>query len=449
MTVSPAEKAQKTTSQQVARKSFVIDTNVLLHDPDALNKFKENDIVLPLTVLEELDNMKRLSNDLGRNSRAVIRYLDGVKFKAKGDWKSGIHLENGTRIWVFTDGRHAEDFTLPENVNSHKIIRAAYALKKKGDMPVVFVSKDLGSRIKAEAVGLEAEDYENLKAPFDTIYRGMVQVETEKRDIDLFYRDGKLPIPDVECRNNEYLVLHSPENSSAVGKVNKKDGILEALLPAKDLWGITPRNLEQQVAVDLLLRDDVKLVTLVGQAGTGKTVLALAAALHKVFDEGVYGRILVSRPVIPLGRDIGFLPGTKEEKLQSWMQPIFDNLAFLCDSSEKEPNETLRWVMESNKLEMEAVTYIRGRSLPKMFIIIDEAQNLTPHEVKTIVSRAGQGTKVIMAGDPYQIDNPYLDRDSNGLTVAIDKFQNHSLFGHVYLNTTERSDLAAAAAEIL
>ena len=219
----------------------------------------------------------------------------------------------------------------------------------------------------------------------------------------------------------------------------------------KDIWGIHPLNLEQKCALDLLLRDDVKLVTLVGQAGTGKTLLALAAGLRKVFDEGIYTRILVSRPIMPLGKDIGYLPGTKEEKLYHWMQPIYDNLEFLCQSTSGEGNgvETQKWIMESKKIEMEAVTYIRGRSLPKMFIIIDEAQNLTPHEVKTIISRAGQGTKVVLTGDATQIDNPYLDKDSNALTFTVNKFKKYPIFGHVFLERTERSELAALAADIL
>ncbi len=246
--------------------------------------------------------------------------------------------------------------------------------------------------------------------------------------------------------------MTSPEQSSAVAKYNPVTKRLEPLLKvARDIWGIYPLNLEQKCALDLLLRDDVKLITLIGQAGTGKTLLALAAGMKKVFDDNVYSKILVSRPIIPLGKDIGYLPGTKEEKLYHWMQPIYDNLEFLCQSTSGEGTgaETQKWIMDSKKIEMEAVTYIRGRTLPKIFMIIDEAQNLTPHEVKTIISRAGQGTKVILTGDPTQIDNPYLDKDSNALTYTVDRFKKFPLFGNILLKRTERSELAAIAAEVM
>lgn len=434
------------------RKTFVLDASVLLYDSDSIKKFNANDIVIPLAVVEELDKMKRLPNDLGRNARAVMRFLGTFDYQGNGDWHEGLEVGNGSRVRIQPDIQYSEDcdFRLRGTDSLARILKTAYHLQKEGGT-VVFVSKDFAARIKAEAVGIEAEDYENLKVPFDQLYTGIISKQVDKHTIDLFYRDGRLPLTeeDAKHRTNEYVSMTSEEGSVALGRINKELGILEELLPTQDLWGVTPRNQEQRCALDLLLREDVKLVSLVGQAGTGKTLLALSAALRMVFDEGIYSRILVSRPVVPLGRDIGYLPGSKEEKLGQWMQPIFDNLAFLCDSQEHEPNETLRWVMESKKLEMEAVTYIRGRSLPKMFIIIDEAQNLTPHEVKTIISRAGEGTKVVLAGDPSQIDNPYLDQESNGLIFTIDRFQDQGIYGHVFLQKTERSKLAAIAAEVM
>jgi PhoH-like ATPase len=437
----------------VTRKTFVIDTNVLLHDPDAISKFHDNDVIIPLNVLEELDSMKRFSDELGKNARHVIRYIDSLKEKKAGDLHSGVKIENGIIVRVLVDIKPGEKTTFPLSPerSANKILLVAYKLRETGER-VVIVSKDFVVRVKAEAIGVEAEDYENLKASYDNLYRGYRKLEMPKRDIDLFYKDGFLPIDLADLLPNEYCLLSSPEQSSAICKYNPKTKQLEPLIKlARDIWGIQPLNIEQKCALDLLLRDDVKLVTLIGPAGTGKTLLALAAGLRKVFDEGTYSRILVSRPIVPLGKDIGYLPGTKEEKLFHWMQPIYDNLEFLCQSTSGETNgqETQKWIMESKKIEMEAVTYIRGRSLPKMYMIIDEAQNLTPHEVKTIISRAGQGTKVVLTGDATQIDNPYLDKDSNALTFTVGKFKEYPIYGHIFLERTERSELAALAAEVL
>lgn len=430
------------------QKTFVLDANVLLHDPEALIKFPRNQVAIPLTVLEELDSLKRSPGDLGKTARAAVRFLASLTSIGTGNLHSGIKLENGSVVKIALNIKtdYSAQFSLA--VNDNKIIMAAYLLHEKGER-VVFVSKDFAARIKAEAIGLQAEDYENLKFSYRNLYRGIRQVDIPKHEIDLFYKDGALTLPKDHYRPNEYVIMTSPENTSGVGKYNPVSKQLEPLLKNTNLWGVKPRNVEQRCVVDLLLRDDIKLVTLIGQAGTGKTLLALACGLRKVFDEGVYTRILVTRPIMPLGRDIGFLPGTKEEKLFNWMQPIYDNLEFLCDATNVHQSETMRWVMESRKLEMEAMTYIRGRSLPKMYIIIDEAQNLTPHEVKTIVSRAGEDTKVVFTGDPTQIDNPYLDPDSNGLSYLVGKFSDQPMYGHVFLEKTERSPLAALAAEIL
>jgi len=432
----------------MAKKTFVLDTNVLLHDPESITKFPRHNVVIPVTVLEELDKMKRLPNDLGKNSRAVFRLLDSLPSMGKGDLHKGVELKTGTTVRIQLQIKTDYPYEFSLSISDNRIIMAAYYLHDQKET-VIFVSKDFAARIKAEALGLKAQDYENLKYAFDSIYKGMQKVETSKSNIDVFYKDGNIKLPNITCHPNEYFVMTSPENSSAVGKYDPTTGNIEPLVKVPNLWGLKPRNVEQRCAIDLLMRDDIKLVTLIGQAGTGKTLLALACGLRKVFDENLYSRILVSRPIVPLGRDIGYLPGTKEEKLLNWMQPIYDNLEFLCDSQNHEPNETMRWIMESKKIEMEAVTYIRGRSLPKMYIIIDEAQNLTPHEVKTVISRAGEGTKVILTGDPSQIDNPYLDKDSNGLTYAVGKFSSYKIYGHVFLEKTERSELAALAAEIL
>lgn len=430
------------------KKSFIIDTNVLLYDHEAITKFPNNHVIIPVIVLEELDKMKRLPNELGKNARAVFRFLDSLSASAQGDLHNGVLLDNGSDVRIQLEGKPSP-LNLSSHTNDNRIIMIAHAIKERGDH-VVFVSKDLAARIKAEAVGLEAQDYKNLKYSYESMYRGMRKIELPKHEIDLFYKDSSLQLPDLDLRPNEYCIITSPtEHSSAVGKWDSAHRQLEPLIKYNNLWGIKPRNVEQRCSVDLLLRDDIKLVTLIGQAGTGKTLLALAAGMRKVFDEGLYSRILISRPVVPLGRDIGYLPGTKEEKLFNWMQPIFDNLEFLCDSTGSDARTTLNWVMESKKIEMEAVTYIRGRSLPKMFIIVDEAQNLTPHEVKTIISRAGEGTKVVLTGDPTQIDNPYLDKDSNGLSYTVGRFADQKIYGHLFLEKTERSELAALAADIL
>lgn len=435
----------------MSKKTFVIDTNVLLHDPDALTGFGENDVIIPLAVLEELDQMKRFRDEIAKNARAVLRFLTSLKGTGMGDLHQGVKLKEGStlRIQLEIKNNYSPNFALPSSSAHYRILMAAYLLHEKGEK-VVFVSKDLAMRVKAEAMGLEAEDYENKKFSYESLYKGIRKIELTKHEIDLFYKDGKIQLPQEDFVANEYCILTSGvEHSSGVGKYDVKTKSLVSLVKINNIWGIHPLNVEQRCALDLLLRDDIKLVTLMGTAGTGKTLLALAAGLRKVFDETVYTRILVSRPIVPLGRDIGYLPGLKEEKLLHWMQPIYDNLEFLCDSTSTEPNESLRWVTESKKLEMEAVTYIRGRTLPKMYIIIDEAQNLTPHEVKTVISRAGTDTKVILTGDPTQIDNPYLDKDSNGLTFTVGRFKNQKMYGHVFMEKTERSELAALAAEVM
>ena len=433
----------------MTKKTFIIDTNVLLHDPESFTKFPRSRVVITVAVLEELDRMKRLPGDLGRNSRRVFFLLDNLAKKGPGDLHNGIELENQASVRVYLKTKTDFRGDLLAAVKDSRIIMAALLLQEQGER-VVFVSKDFAARVKAEAAGLEAEDYENLKFSYDSLYRGIRYLEMEKRQIDEFYKDGEIVLQGHQFKPNEYCVMNSLEHSSAIGKYDAKKNKVVPLIKFSDVWGLKPRNVEQRCAIDALLREDIKLVTLIGPAGTGKTLIALACGLRKVFDENQYSRILVSRPVVPLGRDIGYLPGTKEEKLFHWMQPIYDNLEYLCEVTDHQgPSDTMNWVMESKKLEMEAVTYIRGRSLPRAYIIVDEAQNLTPHEMKTIISRAGEGTKVVLTGDPTQIDNPYLDKDSNGLTYVVGKFSDQALYGHLFLEKTERSELAAIAADLL
>lgn len=432
----------------MSNKTFILDTNVLLHDPESILKFPKSTVSIPIMVIEELDKMKRLQNELGRNARGVFRLLVALSLTGKGSFHTGIKLENDSTLRIELGDSSELISKLPGSSTDNRIIASALRMHYEG-IKVVFVSKDFAARIKAEALGIETEDYENLKFSYETLYKGIRSLTTSKSNIDHFFKDGQVAINDLSAKPNEYFILNSEENSSAVAKYDMKEDNLHHLIKVQNIWGIHPRNVEQRCAIDLLLRDEIKLVTLLGPAGTGKTLLALACGLRKVFDEGTYNKILISRPIVPLGRDIGYLPGTKEEKLFHWMQPIYDNLEILCTSSGNEPRETLEWVLQSKKIEMEAVTYIRGRSLPKMYFIVDEAQNLTPHEVKTIVSRAGENTKVILTGDPTQIDNPYLDKDSNALSYIIGRFENQPIYGNIFLSKTERSELAAIAAEIL
>ena len=434
-------------SQNIEKnKVFVLDTNVLVHDPDAYLRFPRHQVIIPMTVLEELDGLKKSPGEVGKNSRRAIRNLSELRLHGTGSLYEGLSLPSQSVVRIATEMKRDFGPLFDLQSNDNKILMTALLLKEKGDR-VIFVSKDFALRLKAEAVGLEPEDYEHLKISYDSLTKGCKTIPLEKVAIDTFFKEGRLRMEGTDAKRNEYVLLTDNQNSSTLARFT--DNTFIKLMQAPSLWGIKPRNPEQKCAVDALLRDEVKLVTLIGPAGTGKTLLALAAGMKKVFDDGIYRKILVSRPIVPLGRDIGYLPGTKEEKLSSWMQPIFDNLELLCSSQNHEDTDTFTWVLENKKIEMEAMTYIRGRSLPRMYIIIDEAQNLTPHEVKTIISRAGENTKVILAGDPTQIDNPYLDKDSNGLTYAFGKFFDHSIAASVFLEKTERSELAALAAELL
>jgi len=432
-------------------KKFVLDTNVLIHDPAALSAFGDNNVILPITVIEELDNLKKLNDARGKAARMASRGIDA--FREAGNLTKGVKMENGGCLRVIM-GKGAG---LPSNfaANADNFILSLAVELNKTDGNVVFISKDINMRIKAQVLGLAVEDYEKNKVNFSELYNGWREAVVGADEIDRFYSDGALKLSD-EAIENEFIILKSGENEkhTALAKC-KKGKAVKLINPKPLLWGIKPLNVQQSFAMDCLVDDRIKLVAFLGIAGTGKTLLALAAGLSKVFDENVYSKLLVSRPVIPMGKDIGYLPGTKEEKLAPWMRAIYDNLEFLISVSEKsgfrgdDMDSQVDWFFDSGKLEIEALTYIRGRSIPKQFIIIDEAQNLTPHEIKTIISRAGEETKIVMTGDPYQIDNPYLDASSNGLTCAIERFRGQELFASVTFVKSERSPLARLAAEIL
>jgi len=434
-------------------KSFVIDTNVLLHNSSALFVFADNEVVIPIDVLEELDRFKTQNNDLGRNARQAIRALDSLRHK--GNLAEGVQIpETGGTVRVVLATGNPLEAGLPENTSDNRIIKVSYDLVQAG-RPTVFVSKDINARIKADALGIRVMDFEKQKVDIDTLYTGWREIELPGPEIDRFHSTARHDLDGSDLFPNEFALLVDKANRKHSGLARPLRGE-NALVPlhyqGEPVMEIRARNLQQQIAFELLLDDDVALVTLVGQAGTGKTLLALAAALQKTMADRQYDRILVSRPIMPLGKDIGYLPGTKEEKLAEWMQPIFDNLSYiLARSGEKEasPEKKIRKLIADGTLELEALTYIRGRSIPRQYLIVDEAQNLTPHEVKTIVSRAGTDTKVVLTGDPYQIDNPYLDSNSNGLTYTAERLKGEALFGHVFLAKSERSPLASLAAEML
>ncbi|MDD3885548.1 MAG: PhoH family protein [Victivallaceae bacterium] len=471
--MSPAAKSRRPSD----KKTFVLDTNVLLHSAASIESFADNDVVIPMAVIEELDKFKKNSDELGRNARQVIRHLDALRVAPPyrpGRLHDGVELTaiSGAatgKLFVISAG-DIDSEELSERVNGvfnsdlgsnspdNRILRVACALNWM-DKNVVFISKDINLRLKADALGLQVMDYERGKVDSDALYSGFTEVPAKSSDIEKLYRDALKPPRGLELFPNEFAVL-TPSDATKRPAPARLILNHKTLTPisarAERVWNVSPRNPEQRMALELLLDPDVRLITLVGGAGTGKTLLALAAGLQQVLgSDALYDRILVSRPIIPLGNDIGFLPGDKGAKLASWMQPIFDNLDFLLggDTERSKNRSSSRYspegLINAHKLELEALTYIRGRSIPRQFVVVDEAQNLTPHEVKTIISRCGEDTKMVLTGDPHQIDNPYLDAASNGLSFTVERMKGQRLFGHVTLAHSERSELSALAAKLL
>lgn len=438
-----------------ARK-IVVDTNVILFDALAINKFKNADIFIPFSVIEEIDRFKRDLGENGRNARHFSRFVDVLR--DQGSLATGVALEN-TKSFVFV----ISDFHftgLPPEMNlgipDHRILATAYTLMKENPQAEVeLVTKDINLRIKADVFDIDARDYDPENTHAEDMYKGVKEIEFDPAQIDRFYKDRGLEIAaddgEHKFHANQYLIMkdRANPNHSAIGRFDGKlNRVVPLISPSESVWGIHPRNMEQSFAFDALLNDDLLFVSLVGKAGTGKTLLALAAGLHKTLDEGRFQRLLVSRPIFPMGRDIGYLPGDVEQKLNPWMQPIFDNVEFLLGADKKAAGRAQE-LINQGMLNIEPLTYIRGRSIPNQYLIVDESQNLTPHEIKTIVTRAGQGTKVVLTGDPQQIDNPYIDASNSGLTYSVERFKGQRISAHVSLTKGERSELAELAANIL
>lgn len=456
------------------KKTYVLDTNVLLSDPDCLHNFEDNDLIIPVLVLEELDKFKNRSDEVGRNARQVARSLDSMR--SEGNFQSGIPTKNGGTLKIISSKRHPKELLPPELVTGSSVdnLIIAFILENKNEN-VILVSKDVNVRVKCDALGLQCQDYLKLRVSNDVndIYTGVKVVIAQDEVVDKFYQEDKVNISDVggeSCYPNQVVILKSVDHE---GKTKKSaitryydSGELKHINKYDSIFGLKPRNKEQIFSMDLLMDPEIKLLTLVGASGCGKTLLALAAGLEQLNSLGSspkYQKLIVSRPVQPVGKDIGFLPGTLQEKMEPWIAPIRDNLDFLLGmgkkntvSSRKKSGDNmissdpyLELMQQKGLIEIEAISFIRGRSIPNSFIIIDEAQNLTMHELKTIITRVGEGTKIVLTGDIEQIDNMDVDAYSNGLTYAIEKFKDYSLSAHVTLLKGERSALATLASKIL
>ncbi|MGM0750283.1 MAG: PhoH family protein [Bacillota bacterium] len=440
-------------------KIYVLDTNVLLQDPQAIFSFQDNEVVIPAVVLEEVDSKKRYMDEIGRNARHVSKLIDNLRQEGKLHEKIPLYTGGSLRIELNHRSFQQLQEIFVEKTNDNRIIAVAKNLSleeeaKKDGKSVILVSKDTLVRVKADALGLQAEDFLSDRViEVNDIYTGFIELYTERELLDKFYDKGELTLTDITKQrfySHQFLIMKDAlgSSASALGMVDATGLKVKKLVYDQEhMWGIKARNVQQTMATELLLRDDISLVTMIGKAGTGKTLLALAAGLLQTEDFNKFNKLLVARPIVPVGKDIGYLPGEKQEKLRPWMQPIYDNLEYLFNT--KKPGELDDILAGMGSIEVEALTYIRGRSIPDQYIIIDEAQNLTKHEVKTILTRVGERSKIVLMGDPAQIDHPYLDEYNNGLTYVVEKFKDQKLAGHVKLMKGERSGLAQLAADLL
>jgi len=468
---------------------YVLDTNVLLHDPRAIFSFEKAFVAIPIVVLEEMDKFKIESSERGKNAREFIRYLDNLR--QKGSLKNGVSLENGGTLQIlFTPDGIPVQSPLNVDLVDNEILLSAAALQDQG-YDVQFISKDLNARVKADVLGVKSQDYLKGSVPRDEFYKGWLRLLVPAVQLKKDVPDDLIEFAkNYDFILNEFILVesqHNAHNYKLFRYIGGRQPFKQIFAPQLR-WQLGARNPQQAMALDVLFDPAIELVTLLGQAGTGKTFLALLAGLHQVVVEDIYQKMLVSRPVVPLGPDIGYLPGDLQEKLHSWMQPVYDNVDVILHATtvgnhlkkveaegrgffdekmhknekdeskrrghrkDKKARHTLFSVDElvaHDQLSLEAITYMRGRSIPYQFILIDEVQNLSPHEVKTIVSRVGQGSKIILCGDPYQIDSPYLDFSSNGLVITSNKFKGNELFATVYLESSERSILSQLAGDLL
>ena len=431
------------------KKVYFLDTNVLLSDPNAINSFGKNDIVIPSVVIQEIDNKKRLMDEVGRNARYFAKQID--KLRKNGKLHKGVKLENGGTLKIVAPPQDSKAYdTFLDNSADTRIIATAKMYVEMGNANVILVSKDVLVRVKADSEGIVAEDYlhDKVLSSGEDSYRGYRIFDVDAKTISEYRKYGTLDYDASDMLENEFLLL---QNGSQQELGINKNGKIERLYNYKKsefVFGLQAKNIEQMMALELLLDDNIPLVTLTSKAGTGKTLLALASGLQKSLEENKYKKLLVAKPVVPMGKDIGYLPGEMSEKLRPYMSPIYDNLEFLLDADDERDLENKMTGYE-DMIQVEALTFIRGRSIPRQFLIIDEAQNLTQHEAKTICTRIGEGSKIVLVGDPQQIDHPYLDAYSNGLTYVSEKMKHLSETGHVTLRRGERSNLAQLCADIL
>lgn len=439
------------------KKTYVLDTNVVLHDPLAVYKFEDNTVVLPIFVIEEVDQFKKELSELGQNARHLSRILDDLRNQNGRSLDQGVPIEStGGELRVAVPPEMPNRSRGPGEMDRFILQMALDLRDENPDQPLVFVTMDTNLRIRADALGLRAETYEGGRVSIDDLYSGVVTVDVDGEVVDQLAKRELIDATslDVPLYPNAGVVLRERDRPrhTALGRFDPKSGTIVPLRVGREgVWRVRPRNLEQYFALDMLLSPDIHLLTLVGKAGTGKTLLTIAAGLQSVIQDGAYSRMLVSRPIFPMGRDVGYLPGTVEEKLNPWMQPIFDNLEYIFSSGRGRISEHRNYeeLVASGIIQVEPLTYIRGRSLPNQFLVVDEAQNLTPHQVKTVITRCGADTKIVLTGDPYQIDNPYVDAASNGLTVVAQRFQPETIGAHVTLSKGERSELAERATQLL